>query len=59
MFGLSKILGFFALPSNLLLALALAGILLMRDAVRRFGQGLLSARCCCSRSSASRRSAMR
>ena len=29
MFGLSKVLGFFALPSNLLFALALAGILLM------------------------------
>ncbi len=41
MFGLSKILGFFALPSNLLMALALAGILLMNTRFRRFGQGLL------------------
>ncbi|MFZ5692767.1 MAG: YdcF family protein [Pseudomonadota bacterium] len=41
MFGLSKVLGFFALPSNLLIALALAGILLMRTRFRRFGQGLL------------------
>ena len=40
MFGLSKILGFFALPSNLLFALTLAGILLMRTRLRRFGQGL-------------------
>jgi uncharacterized SAM-binding protein YcdF (DUF218 family) len=41
MFGLSKVLGFFALPSNLLIALALAGILMMRTRFRRFGQGLL------------------
>ena len=41
MFGLSKILGFFALPSNLLIVLALTGILLMRTRLRRFGQGLL------------------
>lgn len=41
MFGLSKVLGFFALPSNLLIALALAGILLMRTRFRRFGQGLV------------------
>jgi uncharacterized SAM-binding protein YcdF (DUF218 family) len=41
MFGLSKILGFFALPSNLLLLLALVGILLMRTRFSRFGQGLL------------------
>jgi uncharacterized SAM-binding protein YcdF (DUF218 family) len=40
MFGLSKILGFFALPSNLLFALALLGILLMATRLRRFGQGL-------------------
>lgn len=40
MFGLSKVLGFFALPSNLLIALALIGILLMRTRFRRFGQGL-------------------
>jgi uncharacterized SAM-binding protein YcdF (DUF218 family) len=41
MFGLSKVLGFFALPSNLLIALALAGILMMRTRFSRFGQGLL------------------
>lgn len=41
MFGLSKILGFFALPSNLLIVLALAGILIMRTRFRRFGHGLL------------------
>jgi uncharacterized SAM-binding protein YcdF (DUF218 family) len=41
MFGLSKVLGFFALPSNLLIVLALAGILLMRTRWRRFGLGLL------------------
>jgi len=41
MFGLSKVLGFFALPSNLLIAVALAGILLMRTRFRGFGQGLL------------------
>jgi uncharacterized SAM-binding protein YcdF (DUF218 family) len=41
MFGLSKVLGFFALPSNLLIVLALAGILLMRTRFRRFGQGLV------------------
>jgi uncharacterized SAM-binding protein YcdF (DUF218 family) len=40
MFGLSKILGFFALPSNLLFAIALLGILLMATRFRRFGQGL-------------------
>ena len=40
MFGLSKILGFFALPSNLLFSLALLGILLMATRFRRFGQGL-------------------
>lgn len=40
MFGLSKILGFFALPSNFLFALALAGILLMATRWRRLGQGL-------------------
>ena len=40
MFGLSKILGFFALPSNLLFTLALVGILLMATRFRRFGQGL-------------------
>ena len=39
-FGLSKILGFFALPSNLLFMLALAGILLMLTRFRRLGQGL-------------------
>jgi uncharacterized SAM-binding protein YcdF (DUF218 family) len=43
MFGLSKVLGFLALPSNLLIALALAGILLMRTRLRRFGQGLVIA----------------
>lgn len=41
MFGLSKILGFFALPSNLLMVLALVGILLMKTRFRRFGQGLV------------------
>jgi uncharacterized SAM-binding protein YcdF (DUF218 family) len=41
MFGLSKVLGFFALPSNLLVTLALVGILLMRTRFRRFGQGLV------------------
>jgi len=40
MFGLSKLLGFFALPSNLLFALALLGILLMVTRFRRLGQGL-------------------
>ena len=40
MFGLSKVLGFFALPSNLLIVLALAGILIMRTRFSRFGQGL-------------------
>ena len=39
-FGLSKVLGFFALPSNLLFTLALAGLLLMRTRFRRVGQGL-------------------
>ncbi len=41
MFGLSKVLGFFALPSNLLIVLALTGILLMRTRFRGFGQGLV------------------
>jgi uncharacterized SAM-binding protein YcdF (DUF218 family) len=41
MFGLSKVLGFFALPSNLLIVLALTGILMMRTRFRGFGQGLL------------------
>jgi uncharacterized SAM-binding protein YcdF (DUF218 family) len=41
MFGLSKIFGFFALPSNLLIVLALLGILLMRTRFRGFGQGLV------------------
>ena len=41
MFGLSKVLGFFALPSNLLIVLALAGILLMRTRFLRLGQGLV------------------
>jgi uncharacterized SAM-binding protein YcdF (DUF218 family) len=41
MFGLSKVFGFFALPSNLLIVLALVGILLMRTRLRGFGQGLL------------------
>lgn len=41
MFGLSKVLGFFALPSNLLFVLALAGILLMRTRFRRLGQGIV------------------
>ncbi|HWV42480.1 YdcF family protein [Pseudorhodoplanes sp.] len=41
MFGLSKVLGFFALPSNLLIVLALAGIVLVCTRYRRFGQGLL------------------
>lgn len=41
MFGVSKVVGFFALPSNLLIVLALAGILLMRTRFRRFGQGLV------------------
>ena len=40
MFGLSKVLGFFALPSNLLIVLALVGIVLMRTRLRRLGQGL-------------------
>ena len=41
MFELSKILGFFALPSNLLMVLALAGILLMSTRFRRLGQALV------------------
>ncbi len=41
MFGLSKVLGFFALPSNLLIAVALAGILLMATRFRRIGQALV------------------
>ncbi|MGV3635527.1 MAG: YdcF family protein [Pseudorhodoplanes sp.] len=41
MFGLSKVFGFFALPSNFLIVMALIGILLMRTRFRRFGQGLL------------------
>jgi uncharacterized SAM-binding protein YcdF (DUF218 family) len=41
MFGLSKVLGFFVLPSNLLMVLALVGILLMRTRFVRFGQGLV------------------
>lgn len=41
MFGLLKVLGFFALPSNLLIALALVGILLIRTRFRLFGQGLV------------------
>lgn len=40
MFSLSKILGFFALPSNLLFALACGGVLLMATRWRRLGQGL-------------------
>jgi len=40
-FPASKILGFFALPSNLLLALALAGILLMPTRFARIGRKLL------------------
>ncbi len=40
MFGLSKLIGFFALPSNLLFAIALLGILLMVTRFRRLGQGL-------------------
>jgi len=38
MFGLSKLLGFFLLPSNLLILLALIGILLMGTRFRRLGQ---------------------
>ena len=38
MFGMSKIVGFFVLPSNLLFALALIGILLMATRFRRLGQ---------------------
>ncbi len=40
MFGLSKLLGFFLLPSNLLILLALIGILLMGTRFRRLGQVL-------------------
>ncbi len=40
MFGLSKILGFFALPSNLLFSIALVGIVLMATRFRKLGQGL-------------------
>ena len=40
MFGLSKLLGFFLLPSNLLILLALVGILLMGTRFRRLGQVL-------------------
>jgi uncharacterized SAM-binding protein YcdF (DUF218 family) len=43
MFGLSKVLGFFVLPSNLLIAAALVGILLMRTRWRRLGQALVIA----------------
>lgn len=38
MFGLSKLLGFFLLPSNLLILLALIGILLMGTRYKRLGQ---------------------
>lgn len=38
MFGTSKLLGFFLLPSNLLILLALIGILLMGTRFRRLGQ---------------------
>lgn len=38
MFGLSKLLGFFLLPSNLLMLLALIGILLMGTRYKRLGQ---------------------
>ncbi len=41
MFALSKILGFFALPSNLLIVIALTGVLLMQTRVRTLGLGLL------------------
>lgn len=40
MFGMSKLLGFFLLPSNLLILLALIGILLMGTRFRRLGQVL-------------------
>lgn len=38
MFGMSKLLGFFLLPSNLLILLALIGILLMGTRYKRLGQ---------------------
>ncbi len=38
MFGLSKLFGFFLLPSNLLILLALIGILLMGTRYKRLGQ---------------------
>ena len=40
-FAASKILGFFALPSNVLMLLALAGVALVFTQRRRLGQGLL------------------
>jgi uncharacterized SAM-binding protein YcdF (DUF218 family) len=42
MFSLSKILGFFALPSNLLFALALLGLVLWGTRLRRLGQWLVA-----------------
>ena len=42
-FVLSKVLGFFALPSNILLALGLVGIALMRTRFARAGRGLVTA----------------
>jgi len=41
-FVLSKILGFFALPSNLMLALGLIGIALMRTRFAQVGRGLVT-----------------
>lgn len=42
-FALSKVLGFFALPSNLMLLLGLAGAALLITPRKRLGQGLVAA----------------
>ena len=59
-FVLAKILGFFALPSNLLISLGLLGILLMATRFARAGRRLAVVGAAPARDRrASRRSAMR
>lgn len=42
-FTFSKILGFFALPSNIMMLIGLAGLILLRTRRRRLGQGFIAA----------------
>ena len=57
-FILSKILGFFALPSNLIITIGLVGLVLLCTRLTRLASWLVVTASCCSRFLGYRRSVM-